>query len=293
MNQTSVVSVIHPDSSIPLLLDFPHSGRHYPDSFGYSIDHQTLRRCEDSYVDQLFCAAEELGICCVTAAFPRSFIDVNRSLSELDLAMVVDGVEPWSFGGGSQGAKLAQGIGLIWSHVNTNPDWPIYDRKLTSSEIAARVEGYWRPYRQTFDACLKRLHGLYGRVYRIACHSMPSYAQFHSPGGRSRDPVLADFNIGWQNGETASREFVGAICSFLEGRGFSVWIDEPYKGHGMVKDYGAPNLGIHSVLLEVNRGLYLREDTSERRPWFGAVQAEMRMLLEHLIGFADADVRRS
>lgn len=273
------------NSLYPLLLDFPHSGAEYPPEFGYSIDFQTLRRCEDSFVDELFAAASPKGVCCVTATFPRSFIDVNRSLNELGPSVpgpAAAETEPLNMAAQS---KAAQGIGLVWSHVNTNPAWPIYSRAVTAEEVADRVARYYAPYRKTFERNLDRLRRHNKLVYRIACHSMPSYAQNASHGVPS-DPVLADFNLGFKGGKTASREFVDVISSHLASRGFSVWIDEPYKGHGMVEDYGCPADGLHSVLLEVNRALYMREDTVEKRPWFAQVQDEMTLLVDHVLKYA-------
>jgi N-formylglutamate amidohydrolase len=83
------VSVLHIDApsaqSRPMVLASPHSGRRYPASFlaQSALDPLTLRRSEDSYVDELFAAAPEKGVPLLKALFPRAFIDVNRDAYEL------------------------------------------------------------------------------------------------------------------------------------------------------------------------------------------------------------------
>jgi N-formylglutamate deformylase len=51
----------------PIVLDSPHSGVNYPDDFAYSMALETLRRAEDTHVDQLYVFAQELGYPMVAA----------------------------------------------------------------------------------------------------------------------------------------------------------------------------------------------------------------------------------
>ena len=64
----------------PLVLDSPHSGVAYPADFGHCLDAATLRRAEDTHVEKLYDFSMALGASWVEALFPRSYIDVNRSL---------------------------------------------------------------------------------------------------------------------------------------------------------------------------------------------------------------------
>ena len=63
--------------AVPLVLDSPHSGAHYPEEFAYRCPLPMLRRAEDAYVDELYEAAPAHGATLIAALFPRSYIDVE------------------------------------------------------------------------------------------------------------------------------------------------------------------------------------------------------------------------
>src|ERR1700730_19378157 len=78
--------------SLPLVLASPHSGAEYPADFlaASRLDPLSLRRSEDSFVDELFGAAPRLGAPLLSARFPRASVDVNREAYELDPSMFRD-----------------------------------------------------------------------------------------------------------------------------------------------------------------------------------------------------------
>src|SRR5712691_11501918 len=73
----------------PIVFNSPHSGKIYPREFlvATRLDMQTLRRSEDSFVDDLVMGVVERGYPLMRAHFPRCFIDVNREPYELDPRM--------------------------------------------------------------------------------------------------------------------------------------------------------------------------------------------------------------
>src|SRR6185436_16052791 len=75
--------------TVPFVFASPHSGRRYPASLlaRTRLDAITLRRSEDAFVDELFAGAPDLGAPLLAALFPRAFLDVNRSMTELDVGM--------------------------------------------------------------------------------------------------------------------------------------------------------------------------------------------------------------
>ena len=75
--------------TVPFLFASPHSGRFYPASLLQSsrLDPTSLRRSEDAFVDELFAGVVGLGAPLLAAHFPRAYLDVNRSMAELDAGM--------------------------------------------------------------------------------------------------------------------------------------------------------------------------------------------------------------
>ena len=77
---------------VPLVFSSPHSGRLDPAAFvtASNLDAVTLRRSEDSFVEEIFGGVVELGAPLIHARFPRAYLDANREPYELDPAMFAE-----------------------------------------------------------------------------------------------------------------------------------------------------------------------------------------------------------
>lgn len=90
-----VFSVIKPESNIsPLVCDSPHSGSLYPADFNFSCDLEVLKQAEDNFVDDLIADAPHFGANLLVAHFPRSYIDTNRAICDIDPDILE---EPWPY----------------------------------------------------------------------------------------------------------------------------------------------------------------------------------------------------
>ena len=227
-----------------LVLDSPHSGTLYPPDFRFACPAPALRMAEDTDVDALWGFAPSLGVALLQAHFPRSYIDANRALDELDASML-SGAWPAAL---ADSPKVRLGKGLIW--------------RLLDEAIAGA----------------RRAHGV---VIHIDCHSMPSVAQAYSTEHPYQ--AHPDFVLGDRDGTTASPELTRRIERFLNSRGYTVGVNHPYKGVEIVRRHGRPAEGCHSIQLEINKRLYMDETTLERRPEFERVQRTLRELVERLI----------
>ena len=74
--------------SRPLVLDSPHSGTAYPADFVYACDLALLRCAEDTHVEKLYDFALGLGVHWIEAHFPRSYLDANRNITEMDVTLL-------------------------------------------------------------------------------------------------------------------------------------------------------------------------------------------------------------
>src|SRR3546814_4116319 len=110
----------------------------------------TLRRSEDSFVDELFGAAQCLGAPLLRALFPRSYVDPNREPFELDPAMFEDELPPYV---NAASPRVAAGLGTIARVVANGQE--IYEHKLRFADARDRIEACWRPYH---DAQIGRAH---------------------------------------------------------------------------------------------------------------------------------------
>jgi N-formylglutamate amidohydrolase len=265
-------------AEVPLVFDSPHSGSHYPDDFRFACALNLLRTAEDSYVDELYSAAPELGATLIGAVFPRSYLDPNRAADDLDTALV-DEAWPSAL---SPSHKTRAGLGVV--RRVARPGITIYDRKLTVAEIRSRVERYHTPYHNVLEETCRRTHQKFGVVWHVNCHSMPSQRS-GKKGGH-----CADFVLGDRDGTTCAPEFTDFVARALRRRGYTVRINEVYKGVEIVKRQGRPAAGRHSLQIEVDRALYMDQKTLEKTAGFVRLQADITELIRDLAEFAGAGI---
>ena len=88
---TSIATIM---GAVPLVLDSPHSGRHFPADFGAALADEALRDGEDVDVDMLYLPAAGRGIPLLAAQFPRTYLDSNRHAGDIDLELLDGGHWP-------------------------------------------------------------------------------------------------------------------------------------------------------------------------------------------------------
>ena len=266
-------------AAVPLVLDSPHSGTHYPADFEHLPPRSLVRKAEDTHVEALFASAPAAGATLIEALFPRAYIDPNRHVSDLDPA-VID--EPW-LGPLAPSRKTELGIGLVWRLAQGGQ--PMYARPLSVADIERRIALYYEPYHAAVAGALDERHARFGSVWHLNCHSMPAFGDVMSEDpGRAR----ADFVLGDRDGSTCEPEFTSFVARTLADMGYEVAINDPYKGVELVRRNGRPAERRHSLQIEVNRRLYMNEETLERTAGFAALQADLARLVEALADYARA-----
>ena len=259
---------------IPLVCDSPHSGTEYPADFGHAVPLAQLRQGEDTHVDELWRDAPEVGATLIAACFPRTYIDPNRTLVDLDPDMI-DGQWPEPL---APGAKTRLGKGLIWSRMD--PQTPIYDRRLTVAEVQARIDRCYAPYHRALDQAVSERHAKFGALWHLNLHSMPNDA--YARLGLDPERELADFVLGDHDGKTCEPGFVDLIESYLLDHGYTVARNDPYKGVQLIAQIGQPALNRHSLQIEIRRPVYMDEATRERNEGFARVQRDLSGLLREV-----------
>ena len=242
-----------PRRAVPLVLASPHSGSAYTADFleASRLDLPTLRRSEDSFVDEIFAEAPRLGAPLLRALFPRAYIDPNREPFELDPAMFEDALPAYA---NTSSSRVAAGLGTIARVVSSGQE--IYAAKLRFADAAQRINAHYRPYHRALRGLLDATRRSFGCYLLIDCHSMPSVGGPPDPDAGRKRP---DFVLGDCFGASCADAVIGLVETTLRERGYSVTRNRPFAGGFTTRHYGRPGQAppdpemIPLTVLEVRR----------------------------------------
>jgi len=253
--------------TLPFVFASPHSGRIYPKALveRSRLDALSLRRSEDAFVDELFAGVTALGAPLIAARFPRAYCDANRAPGELDAAMFSGAL---TMAVDAPGPRVQAGLGVIPRIVRDGAE--IYRGKLLPQEAQTRLAQLYRPYHTALMALVEDTMARFGSAIVVDCHSMPSAM------------TAPDIVLGDRYGASAPPALTGWAESAFAGAGFSVVRNSPYAGGYTTALYGRGAAGCHALQIEINRSLYLDEESMARRPAFDAVQKRLNEALAKL-----------
>ena len=271
------IEVVAPaQQQVALVCASPHSGSDYPSVFlaQSRLDPLTLRRSEDSFVDEIFGGAVELGAPLLKARFPRAYLDPNREPFELDPTMFA---EPLPAYVNTRSSRVQVGLGTIARVVATGEE--IYARKLRFADAVLRVERLYRPYHQALRQLLAATSEHFAGYVLVDCHSMPSTA---GPGEREFRRSGVDIVLGDCHGTSCHPAIMETAQRILTAKGYRVVRNAPYAGGFTTSHYGAPQGGRHAIQVEINRALYMNERSIDRKPFLRQLTQDMGDLMAAL-----------
>lgn len=255
---------------VPVMVDVSRSGREYPTEFRSPVPFTALHDNVSMYVDDLWGDAPDNGATMLYAMFPSFWVDANRNELDID-ADLIDGEWPIPL----QPTVSKRGLGLL--KTKSRYGEPVHERKLTVAEVMERLEKYHRPYYRELAQNIERLKSAYGFVYHLSCHCMSAIgAPTHPDSGQER----ADFCVGNINGVTSSEEFINFVADTIRARGYSCTINHPYTGGELNRRFGAPQEGIESIMVEINKKLFMDTKTFRKTADFDRVKADVREVLK-------------
>lgn len=267
----------------PVVFNSPHSGCVYPRALLDSsrLDLPTLRRSEDCFVDELFLGVVARGYPLMRAHFPRCYVDVNREPYELDPRMF-DGRLP-SFAN-TRSMRVAGGLGTVARVVGDAQE--IYDRRISVNDALRRIESLYKPYHRALRRMFTKVHRDFGAAILIDCHSMPSTTGV----GRDERP-RADVVLGDRYSTSCVPAVSETVENALRGFGYAVSRNKPYAGGFITEHYGNPAAGLHTIQLEINRGLYMDERRFERSADFGPLASHLELLADRVASIPIEELR--
>lgn len=267
--------LVHEPAAVaaPLVFSSPHSGSVYPDAFIKSsrLKPAQLRRSEDCFVDELFRGVTALGAPMIAARFPRAYLDVNREPYELDPDLFHEALPDYA---NTRSLRVAGGLGTIARVVSEGEE--IYRDRLNVSDAFERISRCYRPYHECLLGLVDRTRRSFGVAVLIDCHSMPS------ANCGAQDSARPDFVLGDRFGTSCDPVLTRLMRDTLIDMGYDVAFNRPYAGGYITEHYGRPAIGAHAIQLEVNRALYMDEETFTRSTGFERLAVDLDGLTQVL-----------
>ena len=230
-----------------LFINSSHSGRNYSDFIKYfpNLSINDMRESEDTYVDLLF-DNKILDINFLSANFPRIFVDLNRSPLELDSSMFRGKFNASIF---NKSQKVNSGIGVIPKVCFSGKK--VYDNFLLFEEARKRLLNYYFPYHRKISMLIKYIKKNHGKVIILDCHSMSSEIV-----SESTDIVISN-----NENKSANPIITDILKKLFKAYGYEVSINNPFEGGFITKYYGKPTNHVNVLQIEINKKLYLFEET--------------------------------
>lgn len=222
-----------------LILHIPHSSTYIPSYEGYVTDKHKIKnevlKLTDWYTDDLFNSEKDINI---ITPFSRIFCDVERFENDEEEVM----------------AKV--GMGVLYERCDNGE----LLREVTTVLRENVIHNYYRKHHAEFSEVVQKQLNEEGSALIIDCHSFPSTPLQCALNQTKNTP---DFNIGIDPFHTSS-ELTEIAIEYFRNLGYSWGLDWPYSGTIVPMGYYKKNKKVQSIMLEVNRKLYLKEPTNNK-----------------------------
>ena len=230
----------------PIVCSVPHSGTDVPGDFirDFVLSEEELRfevnYMADSYTDSLY--SELLYISSfIKSTISRIVVDIERFENEID--------EPMSK------------VGMSAFYTQTSKGGALRSIPAEKREVLKKIyDEYHDAFTQLVGFSLTKNN----RAIIVDCHSFPSVPREYEPERGDNRP---DICIGSDEYHTP-KELVAILKSNFEELGYSVKINSPFAGTIVPLKYYQKDERVSSVMIEVNRKLYMNEETFQKLKTF-------------------------
>ena len=277
-----VFRLLEPANPAAVVIDVSRSGRRYPVEFRPDAPFNAVHSRISMYVDELLGPAPLVGATLLCAEFPITVIDPNRACDDMDPTQI-DGDWPAQLNPSTQ--SLKNGAGLI--HMVGADKVPLYQRKLRVDEIVQRMSRYYSPFHDELARLLERAKARHGRVFHLSFHCMSSVDP-KAPHGAAA--VRPDICLGDRDGTTCDPGFRSFVEERFRRLGYGVSVNAPFKGSEIMRRYGSPATGTHSLQVEICKRLFMDESTGERSSSFERLQRELTGVVEAVCSYATQQI---
>lgn len=260
------------NETFPLLVSIPHSGVQIPPEADWlkGIEPSVLMCDVDAYVDELYNSVlKEFKIPTIVFKWIRYAVDVNRFSIDISDETVE--------GGNELAGKSPSDV--HW-HKTTKGDTLIQE-PLSQELHKNLIAKYFDSFHDQIQTQIEEFKSLgNNRIYLLDLHSMPSRgSDFHRDPGANRPQVVVS-DVG---GQSCSRTFRDLVLNAYQTAGFETALNWPYKGGAITQQYGHPQSGQEALQVELNRKLYMDEETKDKNSDYKEIQKLLKKAITYIM----------
>ena len=244
------------------ILHIPHDSRIIPPDVrvAFVLSESALRAelnaMTDAFTAELFDPPEPVMRCIYPVS--RLVVDPER--------FVDDTVEPMA----------RRGMGVIYTRTSEGAPLRVAPDPATRAALLARF--YW-PHHAALTAATDGALVAHGRCRILDCHSFAAVAL---PYELDQAPTRPDICLGTDPFHTPPALYERADALF-RAAGFTVARDRPFAGTMVPSSHYRKTRAVESLMIEVNRGLYLDSTTGARGSGFDALRQALTPILSALV----------
>ena len=243
-----------------MIFHIPHSSKYIPAEERAAIILSDDELARELIVMTDFCA-DELFLPCMKTGDEAIVFPVSRLVLDPE-RFIDDEKEPMS----------DVGMGVVYTR--TSQKTPLRT-SLEQSEKERFISTYYEPHHQRLNEAARKELKREGRALIIDCHSFPSMPL---PYEEDPDPDSPDICIGSDPYHTPP-EMVQSITDMAEKLHLSVKENSPFAGSMVPSKFYEKDKRVQSIMIEINRKLYMDEATGQKTSDFSTVQRKMGMLI--------------
>ena len=246
----------------PMLIHLPHSSLHVPADIRKDILlndgelQQEMLMMTDRYTDELFYCSE--------AVIHKNV--VNRIV-----------FDPERFRSDSDEEMARAGMGAIYTKTINGGQL----RELSDHRREELMQLLYDPYHAELESKTAMLLEQFGKCLILDGHSFP---QTPLPFETDKNPDRPDICIGTSEFHTPE-ELCRLTAEYVKKNGLTVRFNAPFAGTMVPMKYYMKDKHVSSVMIEVNRKLYMNESTGEKSPGFDTIKNFIGGLLQEILNF--------
>lgn len=222
-------------------------------------------------------------ITCMTDAFTDELFDLEPALARkviFPVSRLV--VDPERFNDDVNEPMSEKGMGAVYTKTSTGRELRCH---LSAKERTSLITRYYEPHHERLAKAVEIALVSYGWSLIIDCHSFPSFPLPYEPDQNQDRPNIC---IGTDTSHTPKWLADLAIDLFKE-QGYRTSLNHPYSGTIVPRPFYLTNPAVLSIMLEVNRSLYMNEASGAPNEHFeefkGSLKATLRSLLRRTVQY--------